>query len=226
MSTCSIPKRKENPSIMKIIKMSLFVLLLLVFALLVGCSPATSQPQAPLGLTVIAPEQAEGTDQEEPVPYPGPEQQEEPYLPPRETQEASAYPGPVSTIATVEYVEEPFVVPTPGIDTGVVTGKLVLLGTEQPIIFQHIYLGEKIPLDPGDQYLIGLTEGVSPHAITTSEGLFAIGDVPPGNYIVIQWTPHNAAPFIDQDTGREFEIEVVAGKTFDLGVLEGNDLLK
>ena len=110
--------------------------------------------------------------------------------------------------------------PTPSSDSGVVTGVLVSVENGEPLAFQTIYLGHKIYLTPGPGYNYGLQEQSSPHNVTTPEGEFAIGDVPPGEYIVMIFTPFGASVVMQPNSDRELDVVVIAGETLDLGTME------
>lgn len=127
------------------------------------------------------------------------------------------YPSPEGgTIITAT----PFTVPTPGSDTGVVTGKLVNVENGEPMAFQTIYLGHKIYLTPGPGYTYGLQENSSPHTNTTPDGEFAIGEVPPGEYILMIFTPFGASVVMQPNSDRELDVVIVAGKVVDLGTMD------
>lgn len=154
-------------------------------------------------------EPAEG----EAYPYPLPQQQL--YIPPT----PRSYPEPQGGSAN-PFASTPFVVPDPGADTGVVTGQLLAVENGEPMAFQTVYLGMKIPLTPGPGFTYGLQEISSPHTVTTEDGMFAMGEVPPGSYLVMVFTPHSVSVVMQPDTDQELEVLVSAGETIDLGALE------
>ncbi len=130
------------------------------------------------------------------------------------------YPMPSPVIVTPAGTPPPFVLPTPEQDTGVVTGQLLASESGEPIEAQTVYLGSIIELDPGPGYILSLNEQKSPHVDTTTDGFFAFGQVPPGTYVLIVWTPFDARSVIDPVLGTEMEIIVTAGQTTDLGVVK------
>lgn len=127
-----------------------------------------------------------------------------------------SYPAPGGATATVA----PFVVPTPGSDTAVVTGVLVNVEDGTPLEFASIYLGKKIYLTPAPGYTYGLQEASSPHSLTNPDGQFAIGDVPPGQYILMIFTPFGASVVMEPNTDRELDVTVTAGQLLDIGTME------
>jgi hypothetical protein len=137
------------------------------------------------------------------------------------TTDDGAYPAPLSeTIPEIAYE-----VPSPGVDTGVVIGSVVDHKTNKPLMGYSIYLATIIWMTPGPDYSYGVQENSSPHTITDGQGRFAIGSVQPGKYVVMIWTPFQASVVIDSKTGKEVDVVVDAGKTVDLGKLEGIDPL-
>lgn len=114
----------------------------------------------------------------------------------------------------------PFTVPTPGSDTAVVTGVLKNVEDGQPLSFATVYLGKKIYLTPAPGYTYGLQELSSPHTLTTQDGEFAIADVPPGQYILMIFTPFGASVVMEPNTDRELDVTVTAGQLLDIGTME------
>ncbi len=146
----------------------------------------------------------------QPYPYPSPQ----PYQSPT----PRSYPGPEDGVKI--FTPTPLVVPTAGADSGVVTGKLINIETGEPIAFQSVYLGTKNYLTPGPGYTYTLQEFSSPHSISDAEGRFAIGAVPPGEYILMIFTPFGATVVMQPNSDRELEVIVEAGEVLDLGTME------
>lgn len=195
----------------------LSILLLLILA---GCRPAAGTPPTPTAaqqpVEQTEPAEVQSTQapqlqptQSEAYPYPAPPT----YLPatPR------TYPAPdnVTVIPAT-----PFTIPEPGSDTGVVTGIMVDAETGEPLGSQSVYLGYKVFLTPGPGYTYALQEMSSPHTLSTPDGEFAIGDVPPGQYILMIFTPFGVSVVMQPNTDREMDIVVEAGQVVDLGALE------
>jgi hypothetical protein len=151
-----------------------------------------------------------------PEPYPVPEERPKATVDP-------AYPAPEVEAVSRE-PEVTFSIPTPGTDTGAVMGVLVNKETGDPLAFKTIYLGTIIYLTPGPAYTIGMKEKASPHTKSDAEGRFALEDVPPGSYVVLVWTPFDAAAVIDEKTEKELEVIVNAGETTDLGTIRSINL--
>ncbi len=114
-----------------------------------------------------------------------------------------------------------YVVPTPGADTGVVIGTILDISTKKPLGGHTIYLGTIIYMTPAPAHSYVLQETSSPHTYADQDGHFALGNVQPGNYIVMVWTPIGTTVIIDPKTGIELNVVVEAGKTVDLGNIEG-----
>jgi hypothetical protein len=119
-----------------------------------------------------------------------------------------------------------YIVPTPGTDTGVVIGTIMDESTKKPMGGQTIYLGTIVYMTPAPAHSYVLQENSSPHTFADKDGRFALGNVQPGNYIVMVWTPIGTSVIIDPKTGNELSLVVEAGKTVDLGSIEGINPLK
>lgn len=145
-----------------------------------------------------------------PYPYPLPAAE---YIPP--TRDPS-YPAPPPTPTYgITYV-----VPEVAAGKGVVIGKLVNIDTGEPLVYQKVFLGFKIPLTPGPDYNYGLHEASSPQTFTDDQGRFAIGDVEPGSYIVIAFHPSAISVVMEPNSDQALDVVVSAGQMLDLGQLE------
>lgn len=111
------------------------------------------------------------------------------------------------------------VLPTPGKDTGVVTGYLISKDTADPLSNMGVYLGEYIYLTPGPDYLVTLRQEGSPHSATDGSGRFVITEVPPGDYPIIAWTPFSSYVVPDEKGESELVVSVQAGQIIDVGEL-------
>jgi hypothetical protein len=192
------------------------LLLIIIVLIISGCRPTGGETPEATQVEAVESANPQATEEavevpgtQEPYPYPAPPT----YIPatPR------SYPAPENVTIIPP---TPFTVPEPGSDTGVVTGILVDVETGEPMAFQSVYLGFKIFLTPGPGYSYGLQETTSPHSLTTPDGEFAIADVPPGEYIVMIFTPFGASVIMQPNSDRELEVVVVAGEVVDLGSLE------
>ena len=146
-----------------------------------------------------------------------------PYPGPGSPASTITLPYPMPTMETETVLDVPFVVPTPSNEAGVVTGQLMNDKTKQPLQGQSIYLGQKYFLTPGPAYTIGVQEKSSPHTMSDKEVRFAIGNVPPGKYVVMVWTPWKTSLVIDPKTSQELDVIVQAGQTVDIGQMEAAD---
>jgi len=137
------------------------------------------------------------------------------------TPESQAYPVPSEVMTPGAGVV--YAVPSPDQNTGVVIGKIFDEATKKPLGGYTIYLASIIWMTPEPAYSYGVQENSSPHTLADEQGRFAIGNVPPGNYIVMVWTPFSASVIMDPRTGKELDVRVEAGKILDLGDIEGID---
>lgn len=102
----------------------------------------------------------------------------------------------------------PIEIPTPSADSGVIHGMIYSLTNDEPITYTKIYLATKIPVDPGDEYMVSIQENSSPHAQSNGNGEFLITDIEPGEYILVLVTPVSTLPILDiNDEQIEFIIE-------------------
>ena len=196
----------------------LFYLLVNAALLLGGCRPA-SQPavttvevkpavtQPAVSPTQTAPVEAVSQDA---TPYPAPTLYSSPT--------PVSYPDPQATLPG--YTPPPFVVPAPSEGKGVVVGQMIDANTGDPMAYVYVYLGKRIALTPGPGYTYGLQEKSSPHTQTNDQGQFAIGDVEPGSYLVMIFTPRSVSVVMQPNSDKELEVNVAAGDTLELGELQ------
>ncbi len=168
--------------------------------------------------TEITPE----PENSEPYPYPAASTNEVTITTIESTKRA--YPIEEATAVLVTPIPASAVVPTPGKDTGVVTGRLIFTGTDKPVQENMVYLGFKIYLTPGPDYTFGLTQNNSPHVATDPNGRFILGDVPPGTYFVVLWSLSGASLATLPGKTESLEITVKPGEVLDLGTLEVNPI--
>jgi hypothetical protein len=200
----------------------LYLVTLILVLLLSACGRATPAPTQEISMPVEQPQtpptpavqvtETEAAAEEVPYPYPFPT----PIVPYVYEAPYALPPTPVPPGLDIVYVE-----PSHGADTGAVKGILIDEDTGEPLSFQAVYLGTKVLMAVGDGFTITVQERTSPQTMSDAEGRFGIGDVPPGPYFVLIWTPFDASIIIDPETGREMEITIEAGQTLDLGELKG-----
>ena len=77
-----------------------------------------------------------------------------------------------------------------------------------------IYLGERLPLSPGDQYAITIQQNSSPHVEIDLSGYFAFTDVKPGTYALVLWTPIKSQVIANpKDPTKELEVVMTTGRS-------------
>lgn len=198
---------------------SILVILLILTLALGACRRAGADTPAPTQPVTMQTEEVQveapispGVQSSSPQPYPYPSP--EPFV----TRTPRSYPGPQENVSIA--TATPLVVPTASADSGVVTGKLINSETGNPIAFQSVYLGMKNYLTPGPGYTYTLQENSSPHSLTNEDGEFAIANVPPGEYILMIFTPFGATVVMQPNSDRELDLVVTAGKVLDIGTME------
>lgn len=147
-----------------------------------------------------------------PYPYPLPTQ-------PRAVTTPVPYPSPENNAQT-RPTDTALVIPSPDANTGVVVGELVSTNDGSPLNNKLVYLGKKMYLTPGPGYTYGIQENSSPQAWSSESGKFVISNIPPGQYILMLFTPHSATVVMQPNSDRELDVNVEAGKILDLGRLE------
>ncbi len=101
---------------------------------------------------------------------------------------------------------------------GGVKGRLVLRSTGAPLLGFSVYLGDTLPIQPGDQHAITFQEKSSPHVDVDAQGNFAFVDVTPNTYALVLWTPLKSLVVPDpKQPTKELSIVVKAGEITDLG---------
>ena len=168
-------------------------------------STATGEPSTPVVAPTVESTQAE-------MPYPSPTERIVP------TDQPKSYPPPEAANSTPQVT---YAVPEVTQDNGVVIGQLLDTNTGEPLAFQSVYLGVKIPLTPGPAYNYAIQEQSSPHTVSDAEGRFAMGDVKPGSYILMIYHPSSATVIMEPNSDRELEVIVTAGELLDLGPVKG-----
>ncbi len=122
-------------------------------------------------------------EQSAPSEYPSPAETGEEYPPP-----VNAYPEMIDVPTIVPYpsdssaplVATPGSIPTPGNETGVITGKF--LGDDKPVVDVILYLAEVKKDEEGREMLAAYSIFNSPTAYTDRNGRFVYSNVLPGKY--------------------------------------------
>lgn len=140
-------------------------------------------------------------------------------VPPTPNRDNSAYPYPEPVENQAQATLPPFSPPIPSEGKGIVIGQVIDENSGEPLVYYTVVLGELIPLEPGPAYTIGVHERSSPRAFSDGEGRFGIGDVPPGTYALLIWTPFEATIVQDPETDSDMLVEVAAGQSLDLGTI-------
>lgn len=124
--------------------------------------------------------------------------------------------GNSETSSTVEPVK--LVIPTPGTDTAVVTGKILSTETGKPPE-AILFLSKNITVGRTDiPAVLSFSYQSSPRAIIDTEGIFYFQDVPEGTYAITLWTPPDNAFFIPDDSGQDYKwVVVTPGQLIELG---------
>ncbi len=117
-------------------------------------------------------------------------------------------------------VETP-AIPTPGVDTGVVFGKITSKATGKAPQ-ANIYLSRNITAEQTEvPAMLSFSYQTNPRAQVDENGNFYFSDVPVGVYAITLWTPPNDAYFIPNETGQDYLWVVVkAGELLDMGEIQ------
>lgn len=112
-------------------------------------------------------------------------------------------------------------VPTPAPARAAVAGRIIPNPpTSYSLEGVALFFGTRLPLTPGPDFLINMSPQTSPKALLDKEGYFAIADLPPGEYAMVLWSPHNSVMIGEkQDPDKIMSLKVSAGQQLDLGVI-------
>lgn len=132
----------------------------------------------------------------------------------------SLVPGtsPLTSPLSVEMPRPTLVVPAPNLGTGVVIGAVVVRDTQQPMSGIGLYLGRNIGSE-SDSPLYGVDPQTAPYVVADDYGRFVFADVPPGEYVLVLWTPHQSIMVSDIATGGALQFTVAEGQIADLGTV-------
>lgn len=113
------------------------------------------------------------------------------------------------------------VIPTAGIDTGVVFGKIISEATGMPPQ-ANLFLSKNITAGQTEvPALLSFSYQTNPRAQVDEYGYFYFSDIPVGVYAITLWTPPNDAHFVTDKTEQDYLwVNVTAGETIDLGELQ------
>ena len=119
----------------------------------------------------------------------------------------------------------PSIIPTPIASMGTVVGTLVSNTPGSSLAGIALYFGTLLPLTPGPDHLINMDLVNSPKTYIRDDGRFIAENIPPGEYVLILWMPHESRYIPDPaNTEREFIVEVVGGEIVDIGTLPAPSL--
>jgi hypothetical protein len=111
-------------------------------------------------------------------------------------------------------------IPTPGPESGVISGKILDSTTGKPFE-RNIFLSKNLTSDhPELPPLISFSYDSNPRAIQDDAGNFVFIDVPPGNYVLVLWSPADMDFVTEKGTDKPLAIKVEQGKSLDLGVIQ------
>jgi hypothetical protein len=139
----------------------------------------------------------------------------------------SAQESPLSAMDSPLFTPPPMSEPTVTDETGGVMGALIVVkptGEVLPVTEQFVALGEIILDDQGEERFAGYSASSAPRELTNEFGQFAIGDVPPGKYVLVLDVVVSAFLLNDSETGQGRMVDIVAGEVLDLGTLQYESL--
>ena len=131
--------------------------------------------------------------------------------------------SPLNTITPIKSIvstPEPTITPVKLADPtkGGVNGRIMLRSTNLPASDVAIYLGEHLPINNGESYVITIQENSSPHVPTDQNGRFGLVDIKPGTYALVLWTPKRTMVVADpKQPTEEFQVVIKPGQITDLG---------
>jgi hypothetical protein len=128
--------------------------------------------------------------------------------------------GMLDTGINGRWVLNPAYTASPIKDSGIVDGVILSRVTKTPLSFLKVYLGNKLPMKTGPEYLITFTQNGSPQGTTNADGFFEIIGVPPGVYPLILWTPFETYIVTSKSEPKELMVKVEKGQITSLGIIE------
>jgi hypothetical protein len=177
-----------------------FIILLIVALLLIGCK--TPQPNNEIQST---------KNLAGPTTYP---------IASQDQLNDQSYPMGEETKGQESSFPKSIEIPTPLVDSGIVTGKILIEGSREPYLGANLFLGEVVDAtQPGYPPLIGYSENSDPKAVIAQDGSFLFLNIKPGRYGIVMVNPLSANLIQNLDTGDTLIITVEAGKENSLGEL-------
>jgi len=85
-----------------------------------------------------------------------------------------------------------------------------------------VFLGELLPLDSGDTFMITMLPTSAPQTAVDTQGYFAFSDIEPDTYAMVFWTPMNSWVISDPETEDAILVTANAGEITDLGEVAVN----
>lgn len=138
----------------------------------------------------------------------------------------TAYPAPENIdqtgypVPSVEVIYEPTWTPAP--NTGMVTGVLKLNG--EPVKNTTLFLGTFLKNAEGQDFTAVVEPAVSPQTSTFPDGSFSFVNVAPGRYSLILSNAVSQYLLFKPGTQEHYVIEVSENETFDVGVIDYDEL--
>jgi hypothetical protein len=112
----------------------------------------------------------------------------------------------------------PLEVPTPRSGSGVVVGAATVQDVGIPMGGAEVFLGDHIGATE-EVPLYGFDPEVAPHTVADAYGRFVFTEVPPGEYVIVFWTPFSSVMASDPVSGEPLVVSVMAGQTTEVGEL-------
>ena len=112
-------------------------------------------------------------------------------------------------------------IPTPGLDTGVVTGRLVSK-TESSPPNANLFLSKNVTEGQTEvPPVFSFSYETNPRGVVDENSFFYFADVPEGTYVLTLWTPPGQANFIKLPSEEDYVwVRVKANEKIELGEIE------
>jgi len=130
------------------------------------------------------------------------------------------YPAPELLPTGDSLHPEKLAIPTPSVVTGVINGRILIKGTNEPYLNSLLLLGEiSKPDKEGYPPLIGYSLESNPRGTQSTNGDFYFSNIMPGEYGIVLWSPMSTFLLSNFETGETILITVTAGEITDLGAV-------